>query len=338
MLAVVRAMTIHGYGGPEVFREEDVPKPTPRPNDVLVRVCAAAVNPVDWKIRSGGQRNIIRLDFPWILGLDVSGVVEAVGSRVTRFRVGDEVYASPRHTRPGCYAEHVAIDEREAAKKPKNLTHDEAASIPLVGLTAYQCVLEKGRLVRGQRVLVHAGSGGVGAFAVQLARHTGAHVVATCSGKNADFVRGLGADEIVDYTKGPFEEATGDIDLVLDSLGEPAFEGNLKVTKRGGRISNITVDVTAHVEKYGAFFSLFSLGYAMARFHVVPYLRKRIVFRHVIKRCDGAQLGEITKLVEEGAIVPTLEKVFPLGEVGKAHELSASHRARGKIVLHVADG
>ena len=125
-------MTIHEYGEANVFREEDVPKPTPRAHDVLVRVCAASVNPVDWKIRSGGQRNIIRLRFPWILGLDVSGVVEAVGPKVTRFRVGDEVFSSPRHTRPGTYAEYVCIDEREVAKKPKNLTHDEAASIPLV--------------------------------------------------------------------------------------------------------------------------------------------------------------------------------------------------------------
>jgi len=334
----MKAMTIHGYGGADVFREEDVPKPVPRSRDVLVRVCAAAVNPVDWKIRSGGQRNIIRLSFPWILGLDVSGVVEAVGPGVTRFRVGDEVWSSPRHTRPGSYAEYMCIDESEVAKKPAKLTHDEAASLPLVALTAYQCVIEKGQLEAGQTLLVHAGSGGVGAVAIQLGKHVGARVLTTCSARNTELVKELGADEVIDYTKERFEDVVKDVDLVLDSLGEDAFEGNLKVTKRGGRISNITVDVTSHVEKHGAFLSLFTLAWAMIRLHLVPYLRKRIVFRHVIKRCDGEQLTEIARLVDAGAIVPTIDRVFPLSEVGAAHTLSESSRARGKLVLHVADG
>lgn len=332
-------MVIRGYGGVDVFREEDVPKPSPRSRDVLVRVHASAVNPVDWKIRSGGQRNIIRPDFPWILGLDVSGVVEAVGPGVTRFRKGDEVFASPTHTRPGTYAEYVCIDESEVAKKPTSVGHEEAASIPLVALTAYQCIVEKGRLEKGQTVLVHAGSGGVGAAAIQIARHVGAKVITTASAKNAAFVRELGADEAIDYTKTRFDDALGPdaVDLVLDSVGEEAFDQNLRVTKRGGRISNITVDVTAHVERHGPFLSLFSLGYAMARLHVVPWLKKRIVFRHVIKRCDGIALETIAKMVDDGALRPTIDRVFPLSEIAAAHTLSETHRARGKIVLRVAD-
>jgi NADPH:quinone reductase-like Zn-dependent oxidoreductase len=330
-------MTIHEYGEANVFRKEDVPKPTPKAHDVLVRVCAASVNPVDWKIRSGGQRNIIRLRFPWILGLDVSGVVEAVGAKVTRFQVGDEVFSSPRHTRPGTYAEYVCIDEREVAKKPKNLTHDEAASIPLVGLTAYQCVVEKGRLTRGQTMLVHAGSGGVGAFAIQLGKHLGAHVVTTCSAKNADFVRDLGAERVIDYTKESFGDVLTDVDLILDSMGESAFEGNLRAVRRGGRISNISVDVPGLVARYGPVLSLFFLAWTMIRFHVWPLLTKGVRLSHVIKRCDGEQLAVLAALCESGAIRPTVEKVFPLENVAEAHQMSETHRARGKLVLHVAD-
>jgi alcohol dehydrogenase len=335
MMHAVRAMTIREYGEPSVLRAEDVEKPVPGPRDLLVRVRAAAVNPVDCKIRSGGQRNIIRYRFPWILGLDVSGVVEAVGSEVKRFAVGDEVWSSPTHRRPGSYAEYTCIDEREAARKPKNITHEEAASIPLVGLTAYQCLLEKGRLVKGQTVLVHAGSGGVGAFAIQLAKHVGATVITTCSAKNADFVRELGADRVIDYTKESFADAVSNVDLVLDSVGEDAYEGNLRVVKRGGRISNITIDVTRHVERFGAFFSLFTLAWTMLVIHIAPWLRKRVRLRHVVKRSDGEQLALIAGLVESGAIRPTVARVLPLEEVGEAHRLSETNRTRGKIVLAV---
>lgn len=333
----MRAARIHEYGPPEVLRIEEVPAPAPRPRDVLIRVCATSVNPVDWKIRSGGQRSIVRYSLPWILGLDVSGVVEAVGSRVTRFHVGDEVWSSPIHSRPGTYAELVSIDEREVAHKPANLSHDEAASMPLVGLTAYQCIVEKGRLERGQTVLVHAGSGGVGSFAIQLAKHLGASVVTTCSARNEAFVRELGADEVVDYTKQKIEDVVRDVDLVLDSVGEPSFDANLKVVRRGGRISNITVDVPGHVERYGSVLSILTLGASMARMYIAAYTRRRAAFRHVLKRCDGEQLAAIAKIVEAGGIRPTIDRVLPLDDIAEAHRHSESHRARGKIVLHVAD-
>jgi len=331
----MRAMTLRAYGPPDVLHEEDVPKPTPSARDLLVRVHAASVNPVDCKIRSGGQRNIIRYTFPWVLGLDVSGVVEAVGSSVTGFRAGDEIWSTPTHRRPGTYAEYVCIDEREASIKPKNITHEEAASIPLVGLTAYQCIVEKGRLAKGETVLVHAGSGGVGAFAVQLSKHLGANVITTCSAKNEAFVRELGADRVIDYTKESFADVLSDVDLVLDSVGESAYDGNLRVTKRGGRISNITIDVPAHVERYGPFWSLFTLAGRFAYVHVHPWLVKRIKLRHVVKRSDGKQLAEIAKLVEAGAIKPTIDRVLPLAEAAEAHRLSETNRARGKIVLRV---
>ena len=329
---------MHEYGGPEVLRLDEVPKPVPGPNDVLVRVQASAVNPVDWKIRRGGQRNIIRYTLPWILGLDVSGVVEAVGAKVKRFQIGDEVWSSPTHSRPGSYAEYMAIDEREVALRPKTISHDEAASLPLVALTAYQSLVEKGKLAKGQTVVILAGSGGVGAVAIQIAKHVGARVVTTCSAKNADFVRKLGADQVIDYTKESFDEVLGpgSVDLVFDTNGGPDFARALRVVRPFGRISNISVDVPGQVERYGAFFSLFTLAATMIWLHLWPLLRKGVRARHIVKRCDGLQLGEITKLVEAGAITPTIDSVFPLAEIQDAHRRSESHRARGKIVLHVS--
>jgi NADPH:quinone reductase-like Zn-dependent oxidoreductase len=293
-----------------------VPDPTPGPRDVLIRVCATSVNPVDWKLRGGGQRNIVRYHLPWILGLDVSGVVEAVGARVTKFRVGDEVWSSPRHSRPGTYAEYVCIDEREVARKPANLSHDEAASMPLVGLTAYQCLVDAGKLRAGQRVLVHAGAGGVGSFAVQLARHLGARVVATASQRNAD--------------------VCAPVDVVLDCIGEDVFADNLRALRRGGRMANISIDVPGHLERHGTTVSLFTMAFALAKLHAWPLVVKGVRSRHVIKRCDGEQLQTITGLVEVGAVKPVIDRVVPLAEIQDAHRHSESNRARGKIVVHVA--
>jgi len=334
----MKAARFHAYGGPEVLQIEDVDKPVPGPRDVLVRVIAASVNPVDYKLRSGGQRNIVRYRLPWILGLDASGVVEAVGAEVTRFRPGDEVWSSPRHNRPGTYAEYICIDEQEVARKPKNLTHEEAASIPLVGLTAYQCVIDKGHLTDGQTALIHAGSGGVGAFAIQLAKHLGARVVTTCSAKNAAFVESLGADQVIDYTKERFDDVlAGKVDFVLDSVGEPAFAGNLRALRGGGRMSNISVDVPSHVARFGPTLSLFTLAGTMIWLHVWPLLKKGIRVRHVIKQCSGAELGTITDLVEAGAIRPTVACVLPLEDVVEAHRRIETNRTQGKIVLRVAD-
>jgi NADPH:quinone reductase-like Zn-dependent oxidoreductase len=334
---LMRAMRIHGYGGPEVFVEELVAIPAPQPEDILVRVYAASVNPIDWKIRSGGQRNIIPLRLPWILGMDVSGVVVAKGARVTRFQVGDEVWASPSHLRPGSYAEYMCIAEKQAARKPKNLTHDEAASMPLVGLTAYQCLVTHGHLRAGQTLLVHAGAGGVGAFAIQLGKHLGAHVVTTCSAGNTAFVTSLGADSAIDYNKAPFSTSLSNVDLMLDSLGEDAFVENLKVMKRGGRIANIAVDVPRHVARYGAFLSLFALSWTMTRLHLAPFIHSRIVFRHIVKRARCEDLERITELVETCAIRPTVARIFPLSEIEAAHRLSQTQRTQGKLVIHVAD-
>ncbi len=330
------AAQIHEYGAPDVFRLEEVQKTVPRARDLLVRVVATSVNPVDCKARSGAQRNVMRYRLPWILGLDVSGIVEAVGAKVTAFRPGDAIVSSPVHSRPGTYAEYVCIDERQCAHKPKNVTHEEAASFPLVGLTAYQCVVEHGRLRSGERVLIHAGSGGVGSFAIQLAKHLGARVITTCSEKNADFVRELGADEVIDYRNERFADVCEPVDLVLDTLGPEIFADNLRVLKRGGRLMNITVDVGGHLERYGRELSVLTLGLSLARIVSFAKVKKNVEARHVIKRCDGMQLQAITHLVERGRIRPTIDRVLPLSEIAEAHRYSESNRARGKIVLSVA--
>ena len=333
----MKAVRIHRYGDASVLQLENVVRPQLRPNDVRIRVGATSVNPVDWKIRSGGQRNIIPLQFPWILGLDVSGVVTDIGPKVKFFRVGDEVWSSPTHRRPGTYAEEVCIDESEVALKPQSLSHDEAASLPLVALTAYQCIAEAGLLHEGQTALIHAGAGGVGSIAIQIAKHLGARVITTCSARNADFVRSLGADQVVDYTINRVEDAVSNVDFILDSIGEAAFDSNMKVIRRGGRIANITINVPAHVKRHGAFLGTLTLASSFVGMHVKPFVQKNVCLEHVIKRCDGIMLGQIADLVDFGVIKPVIDKVFPLAEVQEAHRYSESNRARGKIVLHVAD-
>jgi NADPH:quinone reductase-like Zn-dependent oxidoreductase len=332
----VLAARIHRYGDPGVFKIEEVDKPAPGPRDVLVRVCATSVNPVDWKTRSGGQRNVMRYKLPWILGLDVSGVVEAVGSSVSKLKVGDEVWSSPTHSRPGTYAQYVCIDERECSLKPKSLSHEEAASIPLVGLTAYQCLVDTAHLRKGERVLIHAGSGGVGSFAIQLAKHLGAHVITTCSKKNEELVRSLGADEVIDYREGNFADKCEPVDVVLDPLGEDSFDDNVRVLKKGGRISNITLDVSGAIERWGTIFSVLALGLSIVRMMFLAWARKGAKHRHVMKRCDGAQLQVIADLVDKGAIKPLIDRVLPLEQIDEAHRYGEQNRTRGKIVVRVA--
>lgn len=333
----MKAARIHRYGDASVLQLDEVPRPQIRPRDVRLRVCATSVNPIDWKIRGGGQRNIIPLKLPWILGLDVSGVITEVGRDVKRFRVGDEVWSSPTHRRPGTYAEEICIDESEISKKPQSLNHDEAASLPLVALTAYQALAEFGLLHAGQTVLIHAGAGGVGTVGIQIAKYLGARVITTCSERNADFVKSLGADQVVDYTKNRVEDVVSNVDLILDSIGEPAFESNLKIVRRGGRIANIAINVPQHVNRHGPILGTLTLAGAFVKFHTVPLVKKNVTLGHIIKRCDGIMLEQLADLVDRGFIKPVIDKVLPLDAVREAHRYSESNRARGKIVLHVAD-
>jgi NADPH:quinone reductase-like Zn-dependent oxidoreductase len=308
----MKAVRIHRYGGPEVLSYEEVPKPEPGPGELLVRVHASGVNPIDWKIREGHYKLAIRFRLPIVLGWDVSGVVEALGAGVTRFKRGDEVFARPDIKRGGTYAEYVAIRASDAALKPKYIDHEHAAAVPLAGLTAWQGLFDKAHLRQGQRVLVHAAAGGVGHFAVQLAKWKGAFVAGTASGRNEALVRSLGADQFVDYTRERFEDVVAPVDVVLDTLGGDAGRRSWKVLKRGGTLVSV-LDVAAPLK--GA------LRLKRGRFLLV--------------KPNADQLGFIAGLIDTGRVKPLVENVFPLAEARQAHELSQSGRVRGKIVLKV---
>jgi NADPH:quinone reductase-like Zn-dependent oxidoreductase len=330
----VRAARLHAYGPPDVLGVDDVERPAARPRDVVIEVHAAAVNPIDWKIRRGYQQAVIHYDLPHTLGLDASGVVVAVGPKVRRFSVGDEVYTSPTHRRPGTYAEYVAVDERAVARKPKGLTHEQAAGIPLAGLTAYKALVEVAEIRLGQKVFIQAGAGGVGSLAIQIAKQRGCEVATTCSARNADLVSELGADRVIDYRTEAYDEVLRDYDAVLDSLGGEHKERYRKVLRKGGIVSSIVNDIPELVKNHGPY-----LGMGRAVVSILGnMLGARLAGRRyaqVVRRPDGAALERLTHLVEDGAIQPLVDRVFPLEDIVEAHRYSESGRARGKIIIAV---
>jgi NADPH:quinone reductase-like Zn-dependent oxidoreductase len=310
----MKAIRIHNYGGPEVLQYEDAPRPEPQAGEVLVRVHAAGVNPIDWKVREGHMKDFWPHKFPLILGWDLSGVVEELGRGVSRFKIGDEVYSVPDSTRNGAYADYIVVRESELALKPNSLHHIRAAALPLAAVTAWQALFDAGQLVSGQRMLIHGGSGGVGHVAVQLAKWKGAYVFATASTKNQELLRELGVDEPIDYTKQKFEDVARDVDLVLDLIGGETQERSWSVLKKGGVLLSLVQPPS--VEKAKA------LG-----------VRAAFVAGHP----SGAQLAEIAKLIDSGELKPVIDRILPLSEARRAHELSQSGHVRGKIVLRVKD-
>lgn len=329
----MRAARIHSYGGPEVFSiDDDAPEPVAGRGEVLVAVHASSVNPIDCKIRQGAFRAALRYELPRVLGMDLSGVVVAVGDGVERWKIGDEVIASPGPKTPGTYAERTVVKAGELGRKPTNLTHEEAASLPLAFLTAWQALVDKSALKAGERLLVQAGAGGVGTVAIQIGKHLGAHVITTCSAANAELVRGLGADEVIDYRKEAWDEVATDVDVVLDALGLAEARKARKVLRKGGRIVGISVGLPERVKKAGPVLGILGTGVALAcnvigsRLHGVPS-------RFFTRRADGAQLDVLADLCERGAIRPVIDTVYPLAQIADAHRHSDSGRARGKIVI-----
>lgn len=308
----MKAVRIHSYGDASVLAYEDAPKPNIEPNEVLIKVVAASVNPVDWKIREGYLQQMIPYPLPLTLGWDVSGVIEAVGAEVTEFNVGDAVYSRPDIKRNGTYAEYVVVRASEVAHKPKTISHAEAASLPLAGITAWETLITAGQLEAGQRVLIHAGSGGVGSLAIQLAKARGAYVIATTSARNADLVKSLGADEIIDYRSQRFEDIAKDIDIVLDTLGGEVQEASWSVLKPGGILVSIVSPPSAERAE--------SLGLRSAFVFIEP---------------NATILNEYAQLVDAGLIRPIVGAEFALKDIQKAHALSESGRTVGKIVLYV---
>ena len=332
----MKAFIVDRYGRADGVRAGEMPEPELREGDVLVEVHAAGVNALDNKIRSGEFKLILPFRLPLILGNDVAGIVVRVGSRVRRFKIGDEVYARPHPNRIGAFAEFIAMNEADVALKPKTLTMEEAASIPLVGLTAWQALIERADLKKGQKVLIHAGSGGVGTFAIQLARHLGATVATTASAANSDLVRRLGADVVIDYKKDDFAKMLRDFDVVLDTQSGEVLEKSLQVLKPGGKVIGIAgppdPDFAKSIGSNGV------VGLVM-RF-LSRRIRKEARRRHVgysflFMRADGDQLQEIAALIDAGIIRPVVDRVFPFEATKEALAYVETGRAKGKVVIKV---
>lgn len=331
----MKALVIDRYGGPEVAEVREVSAPTLGEDDLLVDVHAAGVNPLDFKIRGGKLKRIRRYEMPLILGNELSGVVTKVGPRVTAFEPGDEVFARVDKHRLGAFAEQAAVQERYAARKPPNLSHVEAASIPMVGLTSWQALVERAELKPGDKVLIHAGAGGIGTFAIQLAKQLGAHVATTTSARNHELVRKLGADVVVDYTTTDFTKELSDYDVVYDTLDGDTLLASFSVVKPGGIVVSIGAAVpdvpTARELGLSAplRLALRLLNLPITRAAV----RRKARYRYLFMRPDGPQLAKIAGDFVTGKIVPVVDRVFPLAQAAEALRYVEAGHARGKVVI-----
>lgn len=332
----MKAFVADRYEKKRALRLAEMPTPELRDDELLVEVHAAGVNQLDFKIRDGEFKLILPYRLPLILGHDVAGVVVKAGPQARRFKVGDEVYARADDFRIGTFAEFVAVRESSLALKPRGLTMEEAASIPLVGLTAWQALVERAQLRKGQKVFIQAGSGGVGTFAIQLAKHLGASVATTTSAANVALVKGLGADVVVDYKTQHFEEVLRDYDLVLHSQDGQTLDKSLRVLKAGGKLISIS-GPPDH-----------SFGEAIAAPRFVKLVmrllsagvrrragRRGLDYAFLFMKANGAQLQEITRLIEAGAIRPVIDKVFPFEATNAALSYVEAGRAKGKVVIKI---
>jgi len=331
----MRAMVIDRYGKVPM-RLVEMPTPEISEYEVLAEIHAASFNPIDFKIRDGKVKLLVNYKMPLILGNDFSGVVTKVGSKVTRFKIGDEIYARPRKSKIGTFAEYIAIHEDDIALKPKNLSFGEAASIPLVGLTTYQALTDILQLQKGQKILIQAGAGGVGTFAIQLAKLMGAFVATTASEAGANLVKSLGADEIINYKTEKFEKILKNYDAVFDTLGGEILEKSFEVIKSGGKIVSVSGLPNARFGKeYGSGFFK-TLLFATAS-HKLTALEKKHNARYtfLFMKPSGEQLRIIANYIETGKIKPIIDRVLPFEDAQKAMEYAESGRAKGKIILKI---
>jgi len=305
----MKAIRIHEFGGPEVLKYEEVPEPQPGPGEIRIRIIAAGVNPIDWKIRRGLMG---KMPFPMTMGLDIAGVVDAQGQEAASFQPGEEVFAKVSIGQGG-YAEYTVVNSAQVARKPKSIGFIESAAIPTAGLAAWQSLFDIAGLEKGQSVLIHGAAGGVGSFAVQFAKWKGAHVIGTASEKNEQFLKSIGADEFIDYKKQRFEDVAGKVDVVLDTVGGDTFERSWGVLKPGGFLVSTVAGIPEGLpEKYG------------------------VRAQTLMTRADGGELAQIAAVIDEQPVKPVVTTVLPLSEAQKAHEMSESRHTRGKIVLRVA--
>lgn len=312
-MTTMKAVRFHAYGTPEVLVYEDAPKPEPAAGEVLVKVHATSVNPIDWKIRAGHLKGFRDYALPFILGWDVSGVVESAGPGVNGFKPGDEVYGFPDSSRNGAYAEYIAVNETKLARKPKSLDHIHAAAIPLAGLTAWQALFDTAGLTAGQKVLIQAAAGGVGHLAIQFAKIKGLYVAGTASGRNQEYLKQLGCDLPINYETTRFEDVVHDFDAVVESMGGEVRTRSWKVLKKGGILVALIGPPPSEED---------------AKAHGV---RASIIWG----QANAGQLAEIAGLADAGKVRPEIAAVFPLRDAAKAHQMSETEHVRGKIVLQV---
>ncbi|MEV4884140.1 NADP-dependent oxidoreductase [Chitinophaga ginsengisegetis] len=332
----MKAFIIHRYGKKEQLHLHEIAEPVVKENDVLIQVYSASVNLLDSKIKNGEFKLILPYKMPLVSGHDVAGVIIKTGAKVSRFKVGDEVYARPADHHIGTFAELIAINEADVALKPQKLTWEEAASIPLVALTAWQALVEKANLKKGQKVFIQAGSGGVGTIAIQLAKYIGATVATTTGTANVAWVKALGADVVIDYKTEDFETILRDYDVVLNSQDTQTLEKSLRILKPGGKLISISGPPDP------AFAKEFRLGWPLK---IVMGLlssgvrrkakRLGVDYSFLFMRAEGSQLSKITALIDAGFINPVVDKVFPFEKTNEALTYVGSGRAKGKVVIKV---
>lgn len=332
----MKAFIIKRYSKSEKLQLAEFPEPTLNDNEVLVQIHAASINQIDNKLITGEFKLLLPYKFPLILGHDLAGVVTKIGSKVSRFKVGDEILAQPAVFKIGAFAEYIAINEEHVALKPKNISMEEAASIPLVGLTAWQALIEKANLKKGQKVFIQAGSGGVGTFAIQLAKHLGATVATTTSTNNIALVKSLGADVVIDYKKEDFETILKDYDVVLNSQDTKTLEKSLRILKPGGKVISISgpPDFAFGKQMNANWILKIFLNLLSSR------IRKKaqqfgVKYAFLFMRAEGNQLKEISSLINAGIIKPVIDKVFPFEQTNEALVYVESGRAKGKVVVKV---
>lgn len=332
----MKAFTINRYNKNDQLELVEQAVPAMKANDVLVQVHAAGLNQLDSKLKSGEFKLLLPYKFPLILGHDVAGIITEVGSKVSRFKVGDEVFARPADFRIGAFAEYIAIDENEVALKPSNITMEQAASLPLVALTVWQAFFEKATLKKGQKVFIQAGSGGVGTIAIQLAKHLGATVATTTSSQNFELVKSLGADVVIDYKTQDFETMLSDYDLVLNSQDDKTLEKSLRILKKDGKVVSISGPPDpAFANEIGLNPFLKTVMYFLSS-KVRKQAKKRGVdYSFLFMKPNGKQLSEIAALIEASRIHPVVDKVFPFEQINEAMAYVESGRAKGKVVVQV---
>jgi len=332
----MKAFVLNKYSKTAQLQLTEVPLPVLSDDEVLVEIHAAGLNLLDSKIKSGEFKPILSYKLPLIMGHDLAGIVMKTGKNVRRFKVGDEVYTRPSDFRIGTFAEQITVNEADLALKPKNINMEEAASLPLVSLTAWQALVENGKIEKGQKVFIQAGSGGVGTIAIQLAKNLGATVATTASARNFDLLKGLGADIIIDYKNQDFENVLNNYDLVINSQDKKTLEKSFNILQKGGKVISISGPPTAEFARSINAPWFIRLILSILSGGILKRAKKQQVnYQFLFMRADGSQLAQITKLVEAGAIKPVIDKVFPFEEANDALAYVESGRATGKVVIKI---